>query len=269
MCQRLIQENSLTMKILTKLEEWQAIRARISNKTIGFVPTMGNLHTGHLSLCRRSVAENEITVASIFVNSTQFNDARDFAGYPRTLAQDKALLLTCKVDYVLIPEFADMYPDNYAMKVTEDNLSAELEGAFRPGHFNGMLTVVLKFLNLVSPTHAYFGEKDYQQLLLIKQMVQALFLPVKIVACETIRNESGLALSSRNKKLNAHITTASHLHRLLTSAKTTDEIIEELHALGFKVEYIAERWGRRLGAVVLNGVRLIDNVEFRRYSPAI
>ena len=189
------------MRIVTDLREWQSMRDTLSNKTIGFIPTMGNLHEGHLSLCRRSIAENEITLMSIFVNPTQFNEASDFDTYPRTLMQDQQLLSTLAIDYLLLPKASEIYADHYELQVSETNISTVLEGEHRPGHFTGMLTVVLKLLNLARATKAYFGEKDFQQLLLIQKMAAAFFLPTTIVACPTLRADDGLALSSRNARL--------------------------------------------------------------------
>lgn len=249
------------MNIVTDLQEWLAIRNTLQHKSIGFVPTMGNLHAGHLSLCERAAAENDITVVSIFVNPTQFNETNDFANYPRTLLEDQESLAKFNIDYLLLPTQESMYADQYEIQVNETSLSQILEGEFRPGHFSGMLTVVLKLLNLVAPQHAYFGEKDYQQFLLIQKMVGALFLPVKIIGCETVRARDGLALSSRNSRLNEVARErAAAFPRLLSSDLTVSEIMNELAKLEFKVEYIAEKWGRRLGAVWLDGVRLIDNV---------
>ena len=161
------------MNIVSDLKEWQAIRNSISSKSIGFVPTMGNLHEGHRSLCEKAKLENDIAVVSIFVNPHQFNQITDFEKYPRTLEQDKALLTAEKIDYLLLPNADAIYADNYQYKITESKLSAKLEGEYRPGHFDGVLTIVLKLLNLVQPTQAYFGEKDYQQMLLIKEMAQS------------------------------------------------------------------------------------------------
>lgn len=252
------------MNIVSEIKEWQNIRKTLVGKTIGFVPTMGNLHAGHLSLCQKSVAENEITVASIFINPTQFNQAQDFELYPRTLDQDIEQLQSQKIDYLFVPNVKDMYPDDYQVRVTETELSAVLEGEFRPGHFNGMLTVVLKLLNLMQPTRAYLGEKDYQQLLLIRKMAQALFLPTEIIACKTVRANDSLALSSRNSRLNPEQRQkAARFPQLLAGSQSSETIAEQLKALGFTVEYIAEKWQRRLGAVWLDGVRLIDNISIR------
>lgn len=232
-------------------------------QTIGFVPTMGNLHAGHISLCDRSKRENDITVISIFVNPTQFNNQNDLKHYPRTLADDIEKLTKAKIDYLFAPFSEAMYQDNYEVKLVETELSKELEGEFRPGHFNGMLTVVLKLLNLVQANNAYFGEKDYQQLLLVKKMVSSLFIPTEIIACETIRNENGLALSSRNSRLSQErLDIAAHFPNLLKSQLTDEEVTSQLVQLGFKVDYIAKKWQRRLGAVHLGDVRLIDNIHY-------
>jgi pantoate--beta-alanine ligase len=250
------------MNIVTKIDAWHEIRSSLVGKTIGFIPTMGHLHAGHRSLCARSQAENDLTVISIFVNPTQFNQKSDFELYPRSMEQDAAWLTTDKIDYLLAPLVEEMYPEHYQIQVTENKLSLELEGACRPGHFNGMLTVVLKLFNLVQPTRAYFGEKDYQQLLLIKKMARALFLPIEIVACATVRAEDGLALSSRNTRLNAEQRQKALVFpQLLQSALSPDKITEQLQARGFKVDYVVDQWQRRLGAVWVDDVRLIDNIS--------
>lgn len=249
------------MNIVTDLFEWQQIRKKFQSQSIGFVPTMGNLHAGHMSLCERARAENAIVVVSIFVNPTQFNQASDFEHYPRTLEQDKILLQQQKIDYLFLPEADAIYHDQYQLQVTESELSVLLEGEHRPGHFTGMLTIVLKLLNLVQPTHAYLGEKDYQQLLLIKKMVDAFFLPINIIGCPIIRDRDGLALSSRNARLSAEQRIqASHFPRLLHATLPLEEIKKQLENLHFKVDYIAEQWSRRLGAVWVGDVRLIDNI---------
>jgi pantoate--beta-alanine ligase len=256
------------MNIVTKIAQWQLCRSKLSDKTIGFVPTMGHLHEGHLSLCARSQADNDITVVSIFVNPAQFNQADDYAQYPRTLEQDLSLLAGQEIDYLLLPDARELYADHYQIQVTETELSQSLEGQYRPGHFNGMLTVVLKLLNLVQPARVYFGEKDYQQLLLVKKMARALFLPVDIIPCPTVRAVDGLALSSRNSRLTpAQREKAAHFPGLLCNSESSEEVAARLTALGFKIDYIAEQWQRRLGAVWLDDVRLIDNVALKDIRP--
>lgn len=230
-------------------------------RTLGFVPTMGALHEGHLSLVRRSRAENHLTLVSIFVNPTQFDQAADLAGYPRTVESDLAALRAEGVDFVLLPQETQLYPDGYRYRVTENDRSRVMEGEHRPGHFDGVLTVVLKLLLIATAERAYFGEKDWQQLTLVRGLAEAFFLPTTIVACPTVREDDGLALSSRNRRLPpADRARAPRLHQVLTSASTPEEASRELRADGFDVDYVEEREGRRLAAVRLGGVRLIDNV---------
>lgn len=249
------------MNIVTKIEEWLGIRKQLSAQTRGLVHTMGNLHPGHLSLIQRSKQMNDLTIAAIFVNPTQFNQASDFALYPRTLENDIALLKEQQVDYLLLFDKDMLYPDDYQVQVCETEISSCLEGQYRPLHFTGMLTIVLKFLNLVQPTHSYYGEKDYQQLLLIKKMVAALFLPVKIISCPTIRAADELALSSRNSRLNKEQRElAAQFPALLQMDANPQDIALKLEDKGFKVDYVEDKWQRRLGAVWLGEVRLIDNL---------
>ena len=174
-----------------------ADQARMKSHTIGFVPTMGALHEGHLALVKRAAAICDKVVVSIFVNPTQFGPGEDFDAYPRDLDGDLQKLAALRVDIVFAPTSAEMYQAGLTT-VHVDALTLPLCGARRPGHFDGVLRVVLKLLNLVRPTRAYFGKKDAQQLYLIKNMVTTLFLPVEIIPCEIIREEDGLALSSRN-----------------------------------------------------------------------
>jgi len=230
--------------------------------TLGFVPTMGALHEGHFSLVRRSRQENDRTLVSIFVNPAQFDEPADLARYPRTVDDDLEALQAMKTDFVLLPRAADLYVDGYRYRITESERSTELEGAHRPGHFDGVLTVVLKLLQITQPEHAYFGEKDWQQLTLVRGMADAFFLPTTIVGCATVRETDGLALSSRNRHLapaeRAH---AALFHRALARSPTADEAARELRASGFAVEYVEDHDGRRVGAVRLGDVRLIDNVS--------
>jgi pantoate--beta-alanine ligase len=229
--------------------------------TLGFVPTMGALHEGHLSLVRRSLAENDRTLVSIFVNAMQFDDPRDLARYPQTLDEDLTMLRAEGTDFVLLPSEAHLYPDGYRYRVTEIGLSKVLEGAHRPGHFDAVLTVVLKLLQIASAERAYFGEKDWQQLSLVRGMADAFFLPTAIVGCPTVREADGLALSSRNRGLPPlERQRASQFYRALSSAPTADVARRQLREAGFDVDYVEDREGRRLGAVRLGAVRLIDNV---------
>ena len=188
------------MKVIKTIEELQNIRKTIS-KSVGFVPTMGALHNGHVSLIKQAKYENDIVIVSIFVNPTQFLPGEDLDAYPRRDEADKKICEMCKVDYLFMPEISTMYGKEEVL-IKAPNKSYILEGKTRPGHFDGVLRVVLKLFNLTQPTNAYFGKKDAQQLSLITQMVKDLFLPVNIVPCEIVREEDGLALSSRNVYLN-------------------------------------------------------------------
>lgn len=249
--------------VVESVSEWRIQRrAQMqAGRTLGFVPTMGALHAGHVSLVRRSRAENDLTLVSIFVNPTQFDDRADLERYPRTLESDVALLRDEGVDFVIVPREADLYADRYRYRVTENELSTVLEGAHRPGHFDGVLTVVLKLLHLAAAERAYFGEKDWQQLTLVRGMVEAFFMPTEIVPCATIREAAGLALSSRNRRLPpADRARAPQFYAALTAAPTAEAAARELQASGFAVDYVEDRDGRRLGAVRLGGIRLIDNV---------
>jgi pantoate--beta-alanine ligase len=251
------------MKIFHHLDEWLAFRQSLSPTiSIGFVPTMGNLHAGHASLLVRSQKENEVTVATVFINPTQFNQVDDYTNYPRTLDTDLELLKNSGVDYCLLPTEKAMYADEYRYSVAENKLCRLLEGKQRPGHFNGVLTVVMKLLNLVKPTTAYFGEKDYQQYLLIRDMADAFFMGVKIVPCPTIREASGLAYSSRNNRLSpAERIVAEKFAVIFHQDKPCSLIIAELKQEGITVEYIVDHENRRFAAVRIGNIRLIDNYE--------
>jgi pantoate--beta-alanine ligase len=168
------------------------------NQTVGFVPTMGALHDGHISLIKRSIKENDKTIVSIFVNPTQFLEGEDLDSYPRKIEADLKICKLAGVDAVFLPNIADMYEDDELTIRAPKIKGFILEGFYRPGHFDGVLQVVLKLLNITSPTKAYFGKKDAQQLFMIQNMVKHLFLDTKIVPCEIVRESDGLALSSRN-----------------------------------------------------------------------
>jgi pantoate--beta-alanine ligase len=222
---------------------------------------MGALHHGHASLVERCRRENEIVAASIFVNPSQFNDPTDLKRYPRTLETDLELLERLGADEVIVPAASEMYPNGYDLRVQPGDSARAMEGASRPGFFEGVLTVVLKLLNLVRPDRAYFGEKDYQQLKVITEMVREFFIPTEIVCCPTVREATGLAESSRNRLLGAEARQkAPCLYRVLTTSAGVQEAREALAAGGFRVDYVEEHWGRRFAAAYLDGVRLIDNV---------
>jgi pantoate--beta-alanine ligase len=243
---------------IDSLKDW---RRSIGSKTVGFVPTMGALHAGHRKLIELSVAENDVTLVSIFVNPTQFNDQKDCATYPTPLKEDLKMCSDAGVDAVFNPQRQALYPDNYIYRLIEQEESTILEGESRPGHFDGVLTIVMKLLILAQANKAYFGEKDWQQLKLVRGMAKAFFLDTEIIGIPTVREEDGLALSSRNVRLSASARMlAPEFHRVLSTAMDCAMARLELEALGFDVEYVDERDGRRLGAVQLEGVRLIDNV---------
>lgn len=251
------------------IKEIKAVReiqkkAKEQNLSIGFVPTMGNLHAGHISLLNRARAENDLVILSVFINPTQFNTPQDFVKYPQTLENDLALAKQQQVNYLFTPTKEILYPDQYRFQLTETQLSKKLEGQYRPGHFEGVLTVVMKLLQIVHPDRAYFGEKDYQQLTLISEMAHAFFLETEIIGCPTVREKTGLAFSSRNTLLNAkQLSKAPQFHQLLASDNSCETITALLHEQGFKVDYIQDHEGRRYGAVFLDDIRLIDNIQLK------
>jgi pantoate--beta-alanine ligase len=248
------------MHVRNTIADWRDRRRAFAGQSIGFVPTMGALHRGHASLVERCRRENQVVVVSIFVNPSQFNDPKDLDRYPRTLDRDLRLLEELGADEVIMPSAAEMYPNGYCYRIEPDSDDAVLEGAFRPGFFQGVLTIVLKLLNLAGADRAYFGEKDYQQLIVVTKMVREFFVPTQIVACPTMREESGLAMSSRNLLLSTEARQkAAGLFQALTTAASPAEARAFLEAQGFRVEYVEERWGRRLAAGFLDGIRLIDN----------
>ena len=188
------------MKIIKTIEEMRALKI---TSNLGFVPTMGALHAAHLSLVSQSIDDNELTVVSIFVNPTQFNDPKDLAVYPKPMQEDIKLCENAGVDYLFMPDTKTMYFDDEVLLETPKGLGNILEGACRPGHFNGVLRVVLKLLNIVQPNKLYLGQKDAQQLAVITKMVNDFFIDVEVVPCELIRHQDGLAMSSRNALLSA------------------------------------------------------------------
>ena len=222
---------------------------RKEGKKIGLVPTMGALHQGHASLVRRSVDDNDITVVSVFVNPTQFNDKNDLKNYPRTLEADCALLEECKADMVFAPSVEEMYPVEDKRVFEFPPVTTVMEGAHRLGHFNGVCQVVSRLFYIVRPTNAYFGEKDWQQIAVIKAMVKYLQLPVNIVECPIIRDQSGLALSSRNQLLSENERKiATNIIKYLdkSRAKAKKESVKQVHDFvvdninaieGLQVEY--------------------------------
>ena len=247
------------MKILrtvAEVNEWKKAK-----KNIGFVPTMGALHEGHLNLVRESLNQCEDTVVSIFVNPTQFNNPNDLQTYPRTIEKDIELLNELGTDAVFLPEAEEIYSDGYQYKVCESKDSLPLEGEHRPGHFDGVLSVVMKLLMITGCHKCFMGEKDYQQLMLIQGMAKNLFLPVEVIGVPTAREADGLAMSSRNLNLSEEAREkAPLLYKVLKSETPLPEARKQLEEAGFKVNYLKEMWGRKLVAAEIGGVRLIDNV---------
>lgn len=261
-----------------------------AGKTVGFVPTMGALHTGHISLIESSKKENDLTVCSIFVNPTQFNNPEDLKKYPRTLEKDCEMLEAAQCDVVFAPSAEEMYPALPKLKFDFGTLETVMEGKFRPGHFNGVGIVVSKLFHIVKPDKAYFGLKDLQQVAVIRQMVSDLSFDLEIIPCPTLREADGLAMSSRNTRLSAEARgLAPHIHKALTLAKGKLQSGESsANAQDFAAEYFRNYPGFELEyfeiadfdtlepvtqanasgktaiciAAFLGGVRLIDNIVF-------
>ncbi len=256
--------------------------------SLGFVPTMGALHEGHLSLIRRACEENDKVVCSIFINPIQFNNKEDLENYPKTLESDINLLQENDCDILFLPDNDEMYPKPDTTTFDFGHLDKILEGKFRPGHFNGAAIVVKKLFEIIEPHKAYFGEKDYQQLVIIKAMVKKFSIPVEIIPCQTVREKDGLALSSRNLRLNeSEKSIAPEIHKILSEAKSkasksNPENIRqwviskvEMHP-GLKLEYFeivdphtlitvdtplkGQKYIAKI-AVFLGKIRLIDNIE--------
>jgi pantoate--beta-alanine ligase len=207
------------MKVIEKIDDMKRLRAKLA-QPVGLVPTMGYLHEGHLSLVRRASEENPSVVVSIFVNPTQFGPREDFASYPRDPQRDLALLEKEGADVVFMPPAAEMYPPRFDSWVEVGEMTQRLEGASRPGHFRGVATVCAKLFNIIQPTRAYFGQKDAQQLMVIKKMVADLNMDLEIVAVPTVREPDGLAMSSRNTYLNPEQRRAAPvLYQALTMAQ--------------------------------------------------
>ncbi|MDR1934007.1 MAG: pantoate--beta-alanine ligase [Candidatus Accumulibacter sp.] len=275
------------MQIHTTLESLRAARARVGR--VALVPTMGSLHDGHIALMRQARAHGDAIIASIFINRLQFGPNEDFDNYPRSFEADCAKLEAAGVAHLFAPGETAMYPrpQRYHVDPPPEQVSI-LEGAYRPGHFRGVATVVLKLFNIVRPDAALFGKKDYQQLMVLRNMVRELALPIEIVAHETVRAGDGLALSSRNAYLSAaERAEAPRLHRVLNRvrdavragdrdfARLEREAADELDRHGWKTDYVAVRRQAdlqapadeneplvALGASRLGRPRLIDNVEF-------
>ncbi len=199
------------MQVICSVLQMQKIVAKLhrEGKSIGFVPTMGALHEGHLSLMRRARKENNILIISIFVNPTQFCPQEDYKKYPRPFSQDKRLSQQIGIDYIFAPSVKQMYPDDFLTSVQVKKLTSCLCGSYRPEHFEGVTTVVTKLFNIISPDRAYFGQKDYQQAVIINKMVKDINMPIKVILMPIVRDPDGLAMSSRNKYLNCEERKAS------------------------------------------------------------
>lgn len=222
------------MKLCKKIVELQneLFEVRKKGQSVGLVPTMGALHDGHVSLVKRSITENDVTIVSVFLNPTQFNDKKDLERYPQNLDADCELLEKCGADYVFAPTVKEMYPVPDKRRFDFPPVTSVMEGAHRPGHFNGVCQVVSRLFYITKPDAAYFGEKDWQQIAVIKQLVKSLGLKIKIVECELIREESGLAMSSRNALLTAEERdVASNIYRVLKESVSyaTSHSVQETH----------------------------------------
>ena len=192
------------MELISSVEEMRLLCADFKKKpfNVGLVPTMGALHDGHISLIKKSTEDNEITLVSIFLNPAQFNSATDLKSYPRTIENDSRLCNSLDIDLLFVPSADQIYPSGYSTWIDIEGITEKLCGLKRPGHFRGVSTVVMKLLTICSPDFAYFGEKDYQQLQIIRRMARDLDIPTEIIGAPTIREEGGLAMSSRNRYLN-------------------------------------------------------------------
>jgi pantoate--beta-alanine ligase len=220
------------MKVINNIKELRKCLAKYRKEglTVGLVPTMGALHEGHASLVRRSVEENDVTVVSIFLNPTQFNDPKDLERYPRTLEADCRLLEACKADIAFAPTVKEIYPEPDTRQFSYPPTDSVMEGAMRPGHFNGVCQIVSKLFMYVEPDRAYFGEKDYQQIAVIRRMVDDLGFPLRIVPCPVVREESGLAMSSRNSLLTPEERDlAANIYRVLKESLSLDATVQETH----------------------------------------
>lgn len=278
------------MKTITSSEALRRELAGCRREGVGFVPTMGALHAGHRSLVERARRECETVVVSVFVNPTQFNDKNDLKNYPRTPEADLRLLEEAGVDFVFMPSVEEIYPEPDTRVFDFGMIDKVMEGATRPGHFNGVAQVVSRLFDLVRPARAFFGEKDFQQIAVIREMVRQLALPVEIVPCPIVRGEDGLALSSRNTLLDAeHRAAAPHIYEVLraaqdevgrmTPAQLTEWVVAEVErnpllrviyfqAVDARTMQQIEAWERHEAvqgciAVQAGEIRLIDNIKLR------
>ncbi len=280
------------MEVVKSISELQSRldSFRAENKTIGFVPTMGALHEGHLSLVAKCVEDNDVCVVSIFVNPTQFNNENDLLKYPRTEQEDCELLERAGCSVVFMPEVNEMYPEPDTRIFEFGELDKVMEGRFRPGHFNGVAQIVSKLFDIIQPKNAYFGEKDFQQLAIIRKMTEILQSDINIVACPIVREKDGLAMSSRNRRLSSEqrkeavtISRALFESKKAMPAKSVEELKADVIRVvdstpGLKTEYFDIADGRTLQpvsrfeetdyvvgciAVFCGEIRLIDNIVYK------
>ncbi len=278
------------MKVFSSIKETISYleQQKIAEKSIGFVPTMGALHDGHLALMRRAKKENDLLVVSIFVNPVQFNNADDLKKYPHTPEDDTRKLESIYCDVLFAPNAEEMYPETVTKKYDFGRLDKVMEGAFRPGHFNGVAIVVKKLFDIIRPDRSYFGEKDFQQLAIIKKMVAMEKIPVKVVSCPIVREPDGLAMSSRNRLLSAEerkvapfifktLQETRHRRKHLCANPLKQMIINIFESNEqFRLEYFdivndetlqpIDGWNDKIGTVAcvaiwLGSVRLIDNIR--------
>ena len=273
----------MAMQVVHTVEEIKQKRLEFSQRKIGFVPTMGALHEGHLALVKKCKSESELSIVSIFVNPTQFNDNKDLEKYPNTIEADLKSLEQMDVDIVFIPNFEDLYQNEQKLNVNIAEIEQKMEGSKRPGHFDGVIRVLSIFFNLIKPKYAYFGEKDYQQVLVVQQLINQHFPTISLIKCPTIREPNGLAKSSRNKLLSeSAFNRSGEIYSTLKwikeniTAQSINSILDDGRrklSERFEVEYLELRNENNLEetsnslensrlfvAVQIESIRLIDNI---------
>tara|TARA_Y100000991_G_scaffold173478_1_gene135307 strand:- start:2434 stop:3264 length:831 start_codon:yes stop_codon:yes gene_type:complete len=273
----------MAMQVVHTVEEIKQKRIEFSQRKIGFVPTMGALHEGHLALVKKCKSESELSIVSIFVNPTQFNDNKDLEKYPNTIEVDLKSLEQMDVDIVFIPKYEDLYQNEQKLNVNITEIEQKMEGSKRPGHFEGVIRVLSIFFNLIKPNYAYFGEKDYQQVLVVQQLINQHFPTISLIKCPTIRERNGLAKSSRNKLLSESAfnlsgeiySTLKWIKENITAQSINSILDDGMRKLSerFEVEYLELRNENNLEetsnslensrlfvAVQIESIRLIDNI---------
>ncbi|MEC9159767.1 MAG: pantoate--beta-alanine ligase [Bacteroidota bacterium] len=273
----------MAMQVVHTVEEIKQKRLEFSQRKIGFVPTMGALHEGHLALVKKCKSESELSIVSIFVNPTQFNDNKDLEKYPNTIEADLKFLEQMGVDIVFIPKYEDLYQNEQKLAVNIAEIEQKMEGSKRPGHFDGVIRVLSIFFNLIKPNYAYFGEKDYQQVLVVQKLINQHFPTISLIKCPTIREPNGLAKSSRNKLLSESAfnrsgeiySTLKWIKENITAQSINSILDDGMRKLSerFEVEYLELRNENNLEetsnslensrlfvAVQIESIRLIDNI---------